>query len=64
MKDVKKIVRQRYRQIAKSCGSSCCSKKVASEIGYEQDDVQLLQDSNLGLGCGNPTAKKLETQDS
>ncbi|HBK34985.1 arsenite S-adenosylmethyltransferase [Candidatus Uhrbacteria bacterium RIFOXYA2_FULL_40_9] len=56
MNNIKNIVKQGYTQIAQSCGCSCRAKKVASEIGYTDEDVQSLQEANLGLGCGNPTA--------
>lgn len=56
MKDIKKIVKQGYSNIAKS-GSCCCkSKKISSQIGYSDDDMEALSEANLGLGCGNPTA--------
>ena len=66
---IKKAVREGYGKIAKSesscgCGPSCCggsSKNVAVEIskniGYSDEELQAVpQDSNLGLGCGNPIA--------
>jgi len=59
--EVKKIVKDSYQKIAKSCGCSCCDGKaekerIASEIGYSKDDISLFSEANLGLGCGNPTA--------
>jgi ubiquinone/menaquinone biosynthesis C-methylase UbiE len=67
-KDVKKIVRDNYANVAKS-GSSCCttntsccgdSKPVqldSTKLGYTQDELASLPEgANLGLGCGNPVA--------
>jgi arsenite methyltransferase len=57
MKEIKKIVKQGYTAIAQGSGCcSCKSTKVASEIGYAKEDMEMLADANLGLGCGNPTA--------
>ena len=56
MKNQKNIVQKGYSDIAQSKGSCCQSKQVAYEIGYDQTDINELSDSNLGLGCGNPTA--------
>ncbi|MGE5392656.1 MAG: arsenite methyltransferase [Candidatus Saccharibacteria bacterium] len=64
--DIKRIVKTKYAQIA--TGAGCCSRacacsgapksneKIAREIGYSEDDLKLGEDSNLGLGCGNPVA--------
>lgn len=68
MEDVRKIVREKYGQIAQTrgscCGpvSSCCgggqtAEILSSEIGYSKDELRSVpDDANLGLGCGNPTA--------
>ncbi len=56
-KDIKQIVKKGYAEIAKS--PSCCgcqSKKISVSIGYSDEDVNTLNDANLGLGCGNPVA--------
>jgi len=64
---VKKLVRNRYARVAKTNGSccasnvSCCSassnEQVSSMIGYSQEEMNAVPEgSNLGLGCGNPTA--------
>lgn len=64
---VKKLVRNRYAKVAKTNGSccasnlSCCSaptnKQVSQMIGYSEDEINAVPEgSNLGLGCGNPTA--------
>jgi len=61
-KDVKKIVKESYSEIAKkSCSCSCNknnqdSEKLAKSIGYSDEEIQMASDANLGLGCGNPTA--------
>ncbi len=61
--EVKNIVKKSYTQIAKAgscCGCSCGQKdeseRIATEIGYAQDDIAKFSDANLGLGCGNPVA--------
>jgi len=66
-KDVKKIVKDAYTNIAKTsggcgCGSCGCDsnqtlQKQTKEIGYSEDEIKKApKDSNLGLGCGNPVA--------
>jgi arsenite methyltransferase len=65
---IKKAVREGYARIVKSdsgcgCGpSSCCggasgAKEISKGVGYSDEELNAVpQDSNLGLGCGNPTA--------
>lgn len=63
--DLKRKVKKRYGRIARG-GGSCCGrpsgiagdqKARARAIGYrEQDLAAAPDDSNLGLGCGNPVA--------
>jgi arsenite methyltransferase len=66
-KEIKKIVRKGYGEIAKknSCGcapaSSCCgntqAQDISKNIGYSQEELSAVPNgANLGLGCGNPTA--------
>ena len=67
-KEIKKIVKERYAKIAinKStccgpidicCGSSTNSRDISRTIGYTNEQLMSVPDnSNLGLGCGNPTA--------
>jgi ArsR family transcriptional regulator len=58
-KDVKKIVKERYGEIAQSecgCGCSCSSDKLSKSIGYSTEELANAPEANLGLGCGNPTA--------
>lgn len=65
--DIKDIIKQEYGQIAKTsaqcgCGSCGCSsnitvQKQSGEFGYSESEMNSVpDDSNLGLGCGNPTA--------
>ena len=68
---IRKEVRDGYAKIVKSsgsgcgCGSSCCggtstAKEISKEIGYSDAEINAVPaDSNLGLGCGNPTALAL-----
>jgi len=75
--EIKKSVRERYGQIAKSgskpqphaqsccCGSSATSD-ISTMIGYAPDELmEIPAGADLGLGCGNPIAlaslKKGET---
>ncbi len=65
---IKKIVIEKYSDIAKSgsccCSStsSCCSSNISKSelndlIGYKKEDLENIPtDANLGLGCGNPVA--------
>jgi len=63
--EAKKVVRERYAQVAKQdsscCSSLCCGtskpKEISKKIGYTEDELGAVPSgSNLGLGCGNPTA--------
>ncbi len=57
---VKKIVKDRYKEIATTnsgCGCGCkSSENIAREIGYSDKDIKTGNEANLGLGCGNPVA--------
>ncbi len=59
-KKIKKIVKEKYSEIAKggcSCNCSCNSSKgIAEEIGYSEEETGKFSEANLGLGCGNPVA--------
>lgn len=66
MKDIKKVVQEKYSYIAKQpkqqntsscCGSSgCCSDLEISMIGDEYKNIKGHNpDADLGLGCGLPT---------
>lgn len=60
--EIKKIVKKHYSNIAqKSCSCSCScggqnNKQISKSIGYSDEEINLVSDANLGLGCGNPTA--------
>lgn len=65
--DVKKTVKQAYAKIAaqNSSGTSCCScgcgcqndaQEISRTIGYSEEELNVVPEANLGLGCGNPTA--------
>ena len=59
-KDVKKIVKDSYSNIAKKgCGCSCgtqSDEQIAKEIGYTDEELTVAKEANMGLGCGNPVA--------
>lgn len=67
-KEIKKVVRERYGNIARQEGSccspsvSCCSganiaEELSKRIGYDDEDLSSVPEgANLGLGCGNPLA--------
>ena len=67
-KKIKKIVRERYAEIARQesscCGpaQSCCGspdreQDIGKNIGYTEEDLKgVPEGANLGLGCGNPVA--------
>jgi|SRR3989339_29224 len=62
---IKQIVKKGYSNIAKAeegcCSCSCKAKKeideqIAKQIGYTNEEIKLVPEANLGLGCGNPIA--------
>ena len=66
-KEVKKIVKKAYSKVATNSTPCCCScgcgsndeqtaKKVSKSIGYSEEEMNVVPEANLGLGCGNPTA--------
>jgi SAM-dependent methyltransferase len=64
-KEIKKVVRGKYAQIAKQDQESCCpscgcgssSLLQAKAVGYSTEDLEHIPgESVMGLGCGNPTA--------
>ena len=59
-KNVKKIVKDSYSEIAKNKSCSCCGnvdeKEIAKSIGYSDEEIETASEANLGLGCGNPIA--------
>ncbi|MBU0964192.1 methyltransferase domain-containing protein, partial [Patescibacteria group bacterium] len=58
--DTKKIVKDKYSEIAqqktKTCGCSCSNKTISKMIGYTEEQLQNVGEADLGLGCGNPVA--------
>jgi len=57
---IKKIVKDAYKEIAGS-GSGCgCgynkAKNISKSIGYTDEELEIVGEANLGLGCGNPLA--------
>ena len=64
-REAKKVVKERYAQVAEQngscCSSLCCGtskpKEISRKIGYTDEELEAVPlGSNLGLGCGNPTA--------
>jgi len=66
-KEVKKTVKHAYAKIAveSDACSSCCScgcgdqnsaQEISKSIGYSDEELRVVPEANLGLGCGNPTA--------
>jgi len=68
-RDIKKEVKKRYGNIAKTSGSCCgpasscgCSavpsaEELSASVGYTPAELATLPEgANLGLGCGNPVA--------
>jgi len=57
---IKKIVKEKYKEIAvsgSSCGCGCNSaKNISKSIGYSEEELKIVGEANLGLGCGNPLA--------
>ncbi|MBM3329400.1 MAG: arsenite methyltransferase [Calditrichaeota bacterium] len=65
--DIQSEVRRHYARIATGkqtscgCGTSCCDDATADRqaglMGYSTAEIEVVpEESNLGLGCGNPTA--------
>jgi len=63
--ELKEIVRKKYGSIARKggscCQSSCCGtaapREISKKVGYTDAELTAVPPgSNLGLGCGNPTA--------
>jgi arsenite methyltransferase len=64
-KQIKKVVKGRYAQLAKQDQESCCpscgcgasSSSQAKAVGYSTEDLEHVPgESVMGLGCGNPAA--------
>jgi arsenite methyltransferase len=65
--EVKKKVRKAYSKVATNSNSCCCScgcgsadtqtiNKISKNVGYSDEELNIVPEANLGLGCGNPTA--------
>jgi len=61
-KETKQIIKDAYKKIAESnsscsCGCECESaKNISKNIGYSEEELKIVGEANLGLGCGNPLA--------
>lgn len=58
--NIKKIIKDAYKKIAVS-GSGCScgcngAKNISKSIGYSDEELEIVGEANLGLGCGNPLA--------
>lgn len=67
-KNIRKRIREGYAKIARE-NSSCCApatsccvdtdriSTISKEVGYSEEEIKSVPEgSNMGLGCGNPTA--------
>lgn len=59
--NIKKIVKEGYKKIATDSFSCCnCScnkaKSISKNIGYSDEELKIVGEANMGLGCGNPLA--------
>lgn len=67
--EIRKIVQERYSDIARSgdpcCSPGCCGEQsgpfhivdMGQKVGYTKEQLGIgLAEANLGLGCGNPLA--------
>ncbi len=61
--EVRELVKEGYARVAAERASSCCggaashAEDVSRKIGYSEEQLAVApQASNLGVGCGNPTA--------
>src|SRR4030042_5773063 len=58
--NIKKIVKDKYKEIAVSgCSCGCghsSAKNISKSIGYSDEELKIVGGANLGLGCGNPLA--------
>lgn len=54
--NIKNIVRDSYKKIVTEEEKlSCCGEEISKSIGYTNEDMNTVpENSNLGLGCGNP----------
>jgi len=58
--EIKRFVKKRYGEIAKSEHSCCCSPTIEidtlKELGYSQRELESIPKEAFSLGCGNPVA--------
>lgn len=64
--EVTKVVKKHYAKVAKQdagccsnkcgCGDEMSAEEISAQIGYSQEEMNLVPEANLGLGCGNPIA--------
>ncbi|KAF8598526.1 methyltransferase type 11 [Ceratobasidium sp. AG-I] len=56
--EIKALVHDSYSQTARSLSTADREyfNRVSSAFGYTEDDLQILEGANMGLGCGNPVA--------
>ncbi len=60
-KEIKKIVKDKYKKIATDSDNCCSCKSKSNEelaisVGYSKNEIDSFSEANLGLGCGNPIA--------
>lgn len=62
---IKEAVKKSYARIAKqssgcgckcNCGTYSDNEKISKSIGYSDQEIGMVSEANLGLGCGNPVA--------
>jgi arsenite methyltransferase len=61
---VRKVVKEHYAKMATGSGSCCncgCTGTddrtgLSKTFGYSEEELSMVPDADLGLGCGNPTA--------
>lgn len=55
---IKNIVKDKYKDIAINNSSCGCgkAKNISKSIGYSEEELKIVGEANLGLGCGNPLA--------
>jgi SAM-dependent methyltransferase len=66
--EVKRKIRNAYSKIATNNSTSCScfcgcggvdsqtASQISKSIGYSDEEIGVVPEANLGLGCGNPTA--------
>ena len=64
--EVTKVVKKHYAKVATQdtgccttqcgCGGEVTAEEISAAIGYSEEEMNLVPEANLGLGCGNPIA--------